>query len=94
MDREFGAKEAAGFVKNIDFAPSARAFDAACTPDPYLFDASLRLVYRGRIDDNWKRPEAVTRHELRAAVLATLAGQAPASPQHPSLGCGIKWRAG
>jgi hypothetical protein len=71
----------------------ARAFDAACTPDPYLFDASLRLVYRGRIDDNWKRPEAVTRHELRAAVLATLAGQAPAAPQHPSLGCSIKWRA-
>lgn len=70
----------------------ARAFDAACTPDPYLFDARLRLVYRGRIDDNWKRPEAVTRQELRDAVVATLAGTAPASTQHPSLGCGIKWR--
>ncbi len=70
----------------------ARAFDAACTPDPYLYDASLKLVYRGRIDDNWKRPEAVTKHELRNAIEAVLSGRPVAELQHPSLGCSIKWR--
>jgi peroxiredoxin len=70
----------------------ARAFDAACTPDPFLFDGQGRLVYRGRIDDNWKRPEAVTRQELREAIEAVLAGQPIATTQHPSLGCSIKWR--
>jgi peroxiredoxin len=71
----------------------ARAFDAACTPDPYLFDGAGRLVYRGRIDDNWKRPAAVTRHELREAIEAVLAGRPVPSTQHPSLGCSIKWKA-
>lgn len=70
----------------------ARAFDAACTPDPYLFDGDGRLVYRGRIDDNWKRPSQVTRRELRDAVVATIEGRSVASVQHPSLGCAIKWR--
>jgi peroxiredoxin len=71
----------------------ARAFDAACTPDFFLFDAARRLVYRGRLDDNWKRPADVTRRELAAAVDAVLAGRPFAGPQHPSLGCSIKWRA-
>ena len=70
----------------------ARAFDAACTPDPYLYDASLRLVYRGRIDDSWNRPEAVQKRELRDAIEAVLAGTPVAPLQHPSLGCSIKWR--
>jgi hypothetical protein len=70
----------------------ARAFDAACTPDPYLFDGTGRLVYRGRIDDNWKRPAAVTRHELKEAIEAILAGRPVSSTQHPSLGCSIKWK--
>lgn len=71
----------------------ARAFDAACTPDPYLFDKNGRLVYRGRIDDNWKRPAAVTKHELRYAIEAVLEGRPVSSVQHPSLGCSIKWKA-
>jgi hypothetical protein len=70
----------------------ARAFDAACTPDPYLYDAAGKLVYRGRIDDNWKRPAQVSKHELRDAIVATLAGAPVAALQHPSLGCAIKWR--
>jgi len=69
----------------------ARAFDAACTPDPYLFDKAGRLVYRGRIDDNWKRPEAVTRRELKEAIEAVLDGRPVSPTQHPSLGCSIKW---
>ena len=71
----------------------ARAFDAACTPDPYLFDSAGRLVYRGRIDDNWQRPAAVTRHELKEAIEAVLQGRPVSTTQHPSLGCSIKWRA-
>lgn len=71
----------------------ARSFDAACTPDPYLFDAAGHLVYRGRIDDNWKRPAAVTRHELKDAIVAVLEGRPVDGAQHPSLGCSIKWKA-
>lgn len=70
----------------------AKAFDAACTPDFYLYRRGL-LAYRGRLDDNWKRPAAVTRHELADAIAAVLAGRAPAEPQHPSIGCSIKWKA-
>lgn len=70
----------------------ARAYDAACTPDFYLFDAALRLVYRGRLDDSTPgngRP--VTGDDLRAAVDALLAGRPVPAAQSPSLGCNIKW---
>ncbi len=71
----------------------ARAYDAACTPDFFLFDAGGRLAYRGRLDES--RPKSsvpVTGRELRAALDAVLAGQAPAADQQPSIGCGIKWK--
>jgi peroxiredoxin len=70
----------------------ARAFDAAATPDFFLFDGSKKLVYRGRIDDNWKQPELVKQRELAAAVDAVLSGKPVSSVQHPSLGCSIKWK--
>jgi hypothetical protein len=72
----------------------ARAFDAQCTPDIYLFDASQKLAYRGQLDDS--RPsngKPVTGRDLRAAVEAVAAGKAPSSDQRPSVGCSIKWRA-
>lgn len=69
----------------------ARAFGAVCTPDCFLYDAQRHLAYRGRLDDNWKDAKAVTRQELRQAIEALLAGMPVASPQHPSLGCSIKW---
>ena len=71
----------------------ARAYDAACTPDFYLFDADDRLVYRGRLDDS--RPGSdvpVTGKDLRAALDALLAGQPIPEPQYPSMGCNIKWK--
>jgi peroxiredoxin len=71
----------------------ARAFGAVCTPDIFVFDRERRLAYRGRIDDNWKAPEMVTRRELAAALDALLAGRAPEGKQMPSLGCSIKWKA-
>jgi len=73
----------------------AAAFQAACTPDFYLFDASHRLVYRGQYDGS--RPsnqETVSGADLQAAVDALLAGDAISSAQIPSVGCNIKWRAG
>ena len=71
---------------------AARAFGAACTPDYYLFGSDRRLAYRGRLDDNWKDPAAVTRQELRAALDALLEGSPIADPQRPSMGCSIKWK--
>ena len=71
----------------------ARAFDAACTPDFFLFNAEGILVYRGQFDDS--RPgngEPVSGSDMRAAVDAVLAGQAPSAEQVPSIGCNIKWK--
>jgi len=72
----------------------ARAYDATCTPDFFLFDQDLKLVYRGQLDDS--RPGnaiPVTGKDLRQALDALLAG-APIPPeQRPSLGCNIKWKA-
>ena len=71
----------------------ARAYQAACTPDFFLFDSQRRLAYRGELDDS--RPgngKPVTGAALRAAIDAVLAGQAVAGPQVPSMGCNIKWR--
>lgn len=70
----------------------ARAFKAQCTPDVYLFDKDKRLVYHGRIDDNWKDESAVTKEELKAAVRALVSGEAVDPKQFPSMGCSIKWR--
>lgn len=71
----------------------ARAFQAACTPDFYLFDADGKLVYRGQLDDS--RPNSlvpVTGKDLRAAMDALLEGRPIPGDQKPSLGCSIKWR--
>jgi peroxiredoxin len=70
----------------------AREFKAACTPDFYLFDGNRQLVYRGQFDAS--RPgngKPVTGADLRAAVLAMLAGKSPLVEQRPSIGCNIKW---
>lgn len=71
----------------------AKAYDAACTPDFYVFDNNLELVYRGQFDD--ARPSnntPVTGKDIRAALDAILAHQ-PVSPyQRPSIGCNIKWK--
>jgi len=73
----------------------AKAFQAACTPDFYLFDRDRRLVYRGRFDD--ARPGndlPVDGHCLRAAVDAILADAPVSQDQRPSAGCSIKWKPG
>jgi thiol-disulfide isomerase/thioredoxin len=71
----------------------ARAFDAACTPDFYVFDGDRKLVYRGRLDDSKpKNSNPLTGKDLRAALDAVLAGDAVDEKQYPSGGCNIKWR--
>ncbi len=71
----------------------ARALGAVCTPDFFLYDAHRHLVYRGRLDDNWKEPAKVARQELKEALDAVLAGEPVPAVQHPSMGCSIKWKA-
>jgi thiol-disulfide isomerase/thioredoxin len=71
----------------------ARAFDAQCTPDLYLFDAAGKLAYRGQFDES--RPsngKPVTGHDLSAAIEAVAAGRNPSADQVPSVGCSTKWR--
>ena len=71
----------------------AKAYDATCTPDIYLYDENLEEVYHGRLDAS--RPgnkHASTGEELQKAMDHLLAGQAPLSKQLPSMGCGIKWK--
>lgn len=72
----------------------ARAFQAQCTPDLYLFDATQKLIYHGRLDDNWKEESNVKRDELKIAVETYLQGKPIPSEQNPSMGCSIKWRSG
>lgn len=71
----------------------AKAYEAACTPDFYVFDKDLKCVYRGQFDDS--RPGngvAVTGKDMRAALDEILAGKAVSAEQIPSLGCNIKWK--
>lgn len=73
----------------------AKAYQAACTPDLYLFDADRKLVYRGQFDGSRPGNDVpVTGTDLRAATDALLAGQPIPSDQKASLGCNIKWRPG
>ena len=70
----------------------AKAFKAQCTPDIYLFDKEHKLVYHGRIDNNWQDESKVTKEELKEAIV-NLANNKPISQkQYPSMGCSIKWR--
>ena len=71
----------------------AKAYTAACTPDFFLFDATHKLVYRGRLDESRPSNDApVDGRDLRAALNSVTAGQAIPAEQFPSAGCNIKWR--
>ena len=73
----------------------AQAYQAACTPDFYLFDGEGRLAYRGQFDDS--RPtngKPVTGADLREAADSILEGRPVPQDQTPSLGCNIKWKSG
>ncbi len=72
----------------------ARAYDAACTPDFYVFDGALQLAYRGQLDPSRpkRNPVPITGEDLRTALDAVLAGLPVQAIQRPSGGCNIKWK--
>ncbi len=71
----------------------ARAYDAACTPDFYVFDSERKLVYLGRLDGSRPKNDLPTDgRDLRAALDAVLDGRPPLENQLPSGGCNIKWK--
>ena len=93
--RDFAAKHRFGFPYLHDESQEvARAYDAACTPDFFGFDADLGLQYRGRLDAAGRdpRPEGMQR-ELLEAMRRVAAGEGGPTEQTPSMGCSIKWRA-
>jgi peroxiredoxin len=74
---------------------TAKAYEAVCTPDFFLFDGDKKLAYRGQLDDS--RPgnnKPVTGRDLRAAMDALLAGKQISPDQTASIGCNIKWKPG
>ena len=70
----------------------AKAYSAVCTPDIFLYNNDRELEYRGRLDDNWKEPEKVSREELKMAIEIVLKGEEIDFTQIPSMGCNIKWK--
>jgi len=71
----------------------AKAYDAACTPDFFVFDKNLKLAYRGQLDDS--RPSnnvSLSGKDIREALEALLAGKNVSPRQRPSIGCNIKWK--
>ena len=71
----------------------AKKYDAACTPDFYIFDGDMRLAYRGRLDDS--RPNSgipVTGRDMRNAIDSIIAKNTISVNQIPSMGCNIKWK--
>lgn len=94
--KELAKAEGWKFPFLLDASQSvAKAYQAACTPDFFLFDEDRKLFYRGQLDDS--RPgsgKPVTGRDLRAALDAALLGGVPPAEQRPSAGCNIKWKPG
>lgn len=70
----------------------AKAYHATHTPEIFLFDGERKLVYQGKIDDNWKEPENVKVPYLRNAINEMVAGKNVSEPETFSIGCTIKWK--
>jgi peroxiredoxin len=71
----------------------AKAYQAACTPDFYIFDQDLTCVYRGQLDDSRPGNQVpVTGHDIRDALDRILKGEPLSPKQKPSQGCNIKWK--
>lgn len=97
-DKMATEKAQAGYVFPYLFDETqqvAQAYQAACTPDFFLFDREHRLVYRGQFDGSRpKNSQPVTGNDLRAALEAVVANRPQTAQQIPSLGCNIKWKVG
>lgn len=71
---------------------AARNFDASHTPEVFLFDEKRKLVYHGKIDDNWQNEQKVKTKYLRNALDELLSGKEISVPETYSIGCTIKWK--
>ena len=72
---------------------TAKAYDAACTPDFFIYDKDLRLVYRGQLDDSRPGNEIpVTGKDIRNALDRLINNKPVSQEQRPSIGCNIKWK--
>ena len=71
---------------------TAKAYGAVCTPHLFVLDKERRLVYEGRIDDNWKEPDKAKHHDLKDAIDDLLAGRPVAVTNTNPMGCSIKWK--
>lgn len=70
----------------------AKAFKAVCTPDIFLFDQNRKLAYHGRLDDNWKEADKVSKEDLSDAIRLLLTESRAPEEQVPTMGCSIKWK--
>lgn len=70
----------------------ARSYGATHTPEVFLFDKERKLIYHGKIDDNWKEPEKVQNRYLENAIDEFLSGEEISVPETYSIGCTIKWK--
>jgi peroxiredoxin len=70
----------------------AQAYGALCTPHCFVFNQERVLKYKGRIDDNWENPDAVTEHNLNDALRALVEGREPPVHEMNAIGCSIKWK--
>ncbi len=70
----------------------ARTYDATHTPEVFVFDKNRKLVYHGKIDDNWQEPQKVNSKYLREALDEILSTKAVSVPETYSIGCTIKWK--
>jgi len=73
---------------------TAKAFGAAFTPELFLFNAERKLIYTGKIDDNWREPEKVQTKYLQNAIEEYLRGEEISVPETYAIGCTIKWKPG
>ena len=72
----------------------AKRYDAVCTPDIYVYGNERKLLYRGRIDDNWEKSDKVVQRDLKQAIEYILEEKEVPGEQIPSMGCSIKWKRG
>ena len=82
--------------KNLQFAILkdennivADKFEASSTPEAYVLNGNLEIVYHGRIDDNRKADDVQTSN-LSVAIDEILAGKAVSNPKTKAFGCSIK----
>lgn len=69
----------------------AKTFGASHTPEIFVFDQNRILRYHGKIDDNWQKPDKVTKEYLREVITALLEGKPIENPENQAIGCTVKW---